>query len=194
MTYDVIVIGIGAMGSAACHRLARRGARVLGLEQFDIPNELGSSSGVTRMIRLAYYEHPDYVPLLRRAYELWGELEAETGQKLLYLTGGLYLGPPGGELVTGSLEAARLHKLEHELLDRDELRRRFPQYHTPDDWLGLFENRAGFLMPQRAIAAHAQVALHHGADLRRASRSLGGNGTARACALRLQRGNIGHRN
>lgn len=166
MHYDAIVIGIGAMGSAACHHLARRGARVLGLEQFDIPNELGSSSGVTRMIRLAYYEHPDYVPLLRRAYERWEELEAEAGEKLLYLTGGLYLGPRDGELVTGSLESARLHKLEHELLERDELRRRFPQFRTPDDWLGLFENRAGFLMPQRAIAAHARVALRHGAELR----------------------------
>src|ERR1700722_18921939 len=103
MTYDAIVIGIGAMGSATCHQLARRGARVLGLEQFDIPHELGSSSGVTRMIRLAYYEHPDYVPILRRAYELWDELETESGQKILHLTGGLYLGPPNGELVTGSL-------------------------------------------------------------------------------------------
>lgn len=166
MTYDVIVIGIGAMGSAACHHLARRGARVLGLEQFDIPHELGSSSGVTRMIRLAYYEHPNYVPLLRRAYQLWEELEVESGQQLLYLTGGLYLGPPKGELVAGSLESARRHGLEHELLDRSELLRRFPQFRTPEDWLGLFENRAGFLMPQRAIAAQAELALRHGAELR----------------------------
>lgn len=92
-TFDVIVIGLGAMGSSACYHLARRGMRVLGLEQFDIPHALGSSLGSSRMIRLAYYEHPDYVPLLRRAYALWDELEAVSGQKLLYRTGGLYMGP-----------------------------------------------------------------------------------------------------
>src|SRR5438270_8151593 len=97
--YDVIVVGVGAMGSSACYHLARRGARVLGLEQFDIPHALGSSHGQSRMIRLAYYEHPDYVPLLKRAYELWHELEATSGQKLLYLSGGLYIGPPDAELV-----------------------------------------------------------------------------------------------
>jgi hypothetical protein len=93
-SYDVIVVGCGAMGSAACMHLARRGAKVLGLEQFDIPHSLGSSHGYSRMIRMAYYEHPDYVPLLRRAYELWYELEALSRQKLLYRTGGIYMGPP----------------------------------------------------------------------------------------------------
>src|SRR5439155_22036529 len=85
--YDVIVVGVGAMGSSACWQLARRGLRVLGLEQFDIPNTRGSSHGFSRMIRMAYYEHPDYVPLLRRAYELWGEIERESGEKLLHITG-----------------------------------------------------------------------------------------------------------
>src|SRR5882724_8267149 len=102
-TFDVIVIGVGAMGAAACWQLARRGVRVLGLEQFSLVHALGSSHGHTRMIRLAYYEHPDYVPLLRRAYQLWDQLEAISGQKLLYRTGGIYIGPVDGELVGGSL-------------------------------------------------------------------------------------------
>src|SRR3954471_21874612 len=109
--YDVIVVGVGAMGSATCYQLARRGVRVLGLEQFDIPHALGSSHGASRMIRLAYYEHPDYVPLLLRAYELWDELEQVSGQKLLHITGGLYLGPPQCELVAESARAAREHRL-----------------------------------------------------------------------------------
>ena len=110
--------------------------RVLGLEQFDIPNTRGSSHGFSRMIRMAYYEHPDYVPLLRRAYELWRELERASGQSLLHVTGGIYLGPPDGGLISGSLRSAREHGLEHELLDRAALARRYPQFHVPDDWVG----------------------------------------------------------
>src|SRR3954467_11435012 len=115
--YDVIVIGVGAMGASACWHLARRGARVLGLERFDIPNTRGSSHGFLRMIRMAYYEHPDYVPLLRRAYENWSELQRAFGATLLHRTGGLYLGPRDGELVEGSMRSAREHGLPHELLD-----------------------------------------------------------------------------
>jgi sarcosine oxidase len=163
--FDVIVVGVGAMGSAACYQLAKRGARVLGLEQFDIPNALGSSHGQSRMIRMAYYEHPDYVPLLRRAYERWDELERESGQKLLYLTGGIYIGPLEGEIVGGSLRSARLHDLPHELLNRQELSDRFPQFHVPDEWVALHEPRAGFLVPERVITAYAQTALRAGAEL-----------------------------
>src|ERR1700730_7104435 len=132
--YDVIVVGVGTMGSAACFQLAARGAQVLGLEQFDIPHSLGSSTGFSRMIRLAYYEHPDYVPLLRRAYELWDVLEGQTAQKLLYLTGGLYIRPPDWGFVTGSLKSATLHQLEHELLNADDIARQFPQFHLPPHW------------------------------------------------------------
>src|SRR5688500_3600150 len=113
------------MGSAACMQLARRGAKVLGLEQFDIPHSLGSSHGYSRMIRMAYYEHPDYVPLLRRSYELWDELEARSGQKILYRTGGIYMGPPEGEVVGGAKKAVREHRLEHEVLNRAEIAKRF---------------------------------------------------------------------
>src|SRR5688500_11152639 len=101
--YDTIVVGIGAMGAAACWQLARRGRRVLGLERFDIPNRMGSSHGSTRIIRLGYHEHPSYVPLLRRAYELWVEAERASGERLLYVTGGIDAGLPGGRIVDGSL-------------------------------------------------------------------------------------------
>ena len=163
--FDVIVIGIGAMGSSACYHLARRGVRVLGLERFDIPHALGSSHGQSRMIRLAYYEHPDYVPLLRRAYELWHELEAVSGQKLLYLTGGLYIGEPEGEVVGGSLRAAREHRLEHELLTKSQLEHRFAQFKIPNGWVGMLEPQAGFLLPERVVSAHAEAALRNGAEL-----------------------------
>src|SRR5437868_10876057 len=123
------------MGSAACMHLAQRGAKVLGLEQFDIPHALGSSHGYSRMIRLAYYEHPDYVPLLRRAYELWDELERVSGLKLLYLTGGIYMGPPQGEVVSGALQAARLHGLAHEVMGRRAIAGRFPQFALPEKFV-----------------------------------------------------------
>src|SRR3954462_10780051 len=125
-SYDVIVIGVGAMGAATCDQLARRGVRVLGLEQFGLVHAMGSSHGHTRMIRLAYYEHPDYVPLLRRAYALWDELEARTGERVLYRTGGIYMGPPDGEVVSGALSAARRHGLAHESLTHTDLAKRHP--------------------------------------------------------------------
>src|SRR4051812_8855896 len=113
--YEVIVIGVGAMGSAGCYRLAQRGARVLGIGRFSIPNTFGSSHGQSRMIRMCYYEHPDYVPLLKRAYELWHETERESGAKLLHETGGIYIGPRDGEIVAGSLASAAQHNLSHTL-------------------------------------------------------------------------------
>src|SRR3954470_14441684 len=138
-TFDVIIVGLGAMGSATAYHLASAGVKVLGLEQFDIPHALGSSHGQSRMIRLAYYEHPDYVPLLRRAYELWDELEAQSGQKLLFRTGGVYLGPPDGGLIGGSLAAAKLHGLAHEVLSPAALKERLPQFRIPDNWLAVHE-------------------------------------------------------
>src|SRR3954452_2633046 len=105
--FEVIVVGVGAMGAAACWQLARRGVRVLGLEQFDIPHTRGSSHGYSRMIRTAYYEHHNYVPLLQRAFKLWKQLEDESLLKILHVTGGLYLGKPEGEIVAGSLASSR---------------------------------------------------------------------------------------
>lgn len=163
--FDVIVIGVGAMGSSACYQLARRGVRVLGIEQFDIAHGLGSSGGQSRMIRLAYYEHPDYVPLLRRAYELWDRFEAESGQKLLYRTGGLYMGAPASEFIAGSLRSARQHGLPHEELSHAEIARRFPQFTLPANYIGMYEPEAGFLLSERAIATHVHLARRLGAKV-----------------------------
>src|SRR5688572_8654157 len=115
--FDTIVVGLGAMGSATAYQLGRRGQRVLGLETFGRAHQQGSSHGESRIIRLAYYEHPNYVPLVRRAYELWHALEQDSGERLLRLTGGLMLGPPDGALVSGAATSARTHGLEHEMLD-----------------------------------------------------------------------------
>lgn len=170
--YDVIVAGTGSMGAAACLHLARRGARVLGLEQFGLPHERGSHHGHSRMIRQAYFEHPDYVPLLRRAYELWdevGRLEADAGhgdETIFHRTGGLYVGPPDGAIVPGSLAAARAHDLPHELLDGEALAARFPQFRFPAGFQGFFEERAGFLVPERAVAAQVRQARLFGAEVR----------------------------
>src|ERR1700722_9739170 len=101
--FDVIVVGVGSMGAAACFQLAARGVRVLGLERYDIPNAMGSAAGYSRMIRLAYFEHPDYVPLLRRSYELWEELQTQLGREVIKITGGIYVGPPGASVLEGSL-------------------------------------------------------------------------------------------
>jgi sarcosine oxidase len=169
--YDIIVVGVGSMGSAACYHLARRdpSLRVLGLEQFDVPHGQGSHHGFSRMIRLAYFEHPDYVALLKRAYENWDALEQESGAKLLHLTGGLYLGQPQSELVTGSIDAARKYDLPHEVLDRDELTRRFPQFQLPgagdEEVIAFFETKAGFLVPERVVSAQAELAMRHGVEI-----------------------------
>src|SRR5213593_4763235 len=116
-SYDVIVVGVGGMGSAAVYELARRGVRVLGIEQFDIPHDRGSSHGVNRIIRLAYFEHSDYVPLLRRAYELWRALEHAAGERLLFITSSLDVGRPTDPVFAGAQAACALHSLPHEVLD-----------------------------------------------------------------------------
>jgi len=164
--FDVIVAGVGAMGSAACWHLARRGKRVLGLERFDVPNAMGSSHGVNRIIRLAYFEHPSYVPLLRRAYELWRELEHLTNERLLFITGGVDAGWEGGRVVAGSLATCREHGLPHEVVTARELAARFPGYQLPDDYLAVLQPDAGFLASDRAIVAHAQLAMDAGAEIR----------------------------
>src|ERR1043165_9293121 len=131
--YDVIVVGLGGMGSAAAAPLARRGQRVLGLERFGMAHDRGSSHGKSRVIRQAYHEDPAYVPLVLRAYELWRELERDSGQSLLTLTGGLRLGSPDSAVVAGSLRSAKQHGLPHESLDACEIRRRFPAFSPARD-------------------------------------------------------------
>lgn len=164
--HDAIVVGLGAHGSAATYHLAKRGLHVLGIERFSRGHTLGSSGGLSRIIRLSYYEHPDYVPLLRRAWQLWRDLERESGETLLTQTGGLYLGPPEGQLVPGALRSAQEHRLPHEVLDAKELRRRFPTFVIDDDWIGLLEPQAGWLAPELCIETHLRLAERHGATLR----------------------------
>jgi sarcosine oxidase len=163
--FDIIVIGVGAMGAATCFQLAARGVRVLGIEQFDIPHDRGSSHGESRMIRSSYYEEPRYVPLLQRAYQLWDELEALSGKKILYRVGGLYMGPPSGMLIKGAALSAAAHQLAHEKLSREDLRKRYPQFVVPADWGAIFETEAGFLLPEEIIRTYAELAQVRGAEI-----------------------------
>jgi sarcosine oxidase len=162
--YDVIVVGAGAMGSATAYYLARRGKRVLCLERFSIPHSMGSSHGHTRIIRLAYYEHPSYVLLLRRAYELWREIQREAGEQLLYTTASIDAGPEDSWVFRGSWESAKLHDLPHEVLTGAELRRRYPAYHLPRDHLALLQPEGGFLTPERCIVSYVMAAQGYGAQ------------------------------
>lgn len=173
MNYDVIVVGLGGMGSATAWQLATRGHRVLGLERFDIPHAMGSSHGVTRIIRLPYYEDAAYVPLLRRAYELWREIEAAAGERLLILTGSIDAGPEHSEVFHGALTSARLHDLPHEVLTGDEVNARFPGYRLPRATRAVFQPEGGFVTSERAIVAHCRAAQAAGADLRARERVLG---------------------
>ena len=164
--YDAIVIGLGGHGSAAAYHLARRGQRVLGLEQFAPLHEQGSSHGLTRIIRLAYHEHPSYVPLLRRAYELWHELESVAGRELLITTGALEGGPGDGATFRGSLEAAELHDLPHEVLEATDLERRYGFANLDPATKAVLQPDGGFLLAEETMRAHHEAAAALGADLR----------------------------
>ncbi len=165
--YDAIVLGLGGMGSASAYHLARRGKRVLGLEQFEPLHQLGSSHGLTRIIRLAYHEHPSYVPLLRRSYELWHDLEVDAGRELLITTGSIEGGREDGPMFRGALEAAELHDLAHEVLDADEIRRRYPVYANLDPAMRVvYQPDGGFLLSEATMQAHHDGARRAGAELR----------------------------
>jgi sarcosine oxidase len=164
--YDAIVVGVGAMGSATVFQLARRGLRVLGLERFDVLHPFGSSHGLTRIIRLAYSEHPSYVPLLRRAYELWHELENLDGRMLLYTTGSLEGGLPDGQVFRGSLEAAEIHHLPFEVLTGPEVNERWPGYALPAELRLVFQPDGGFLASEECILAHVRQAMARDAMIR----------------------------
>src|SRR5919204_2330178 len=157
------------MGSAALYHLARRGKHVLGLERFGVAHELGSSHGSTRIIRLAYFEDPSYVPLLHRTYELWRELEREASEQLLHVTGTI---EAGERIYEGALRSCRAHDLSREELDGREVSRRYPAYRFPPELPMLFQPDGGFLLPERCIVAHVGGALARGAVLRAFERVL----------------------
>lgn len=171
--YDAIVVGVGGMGSAAAYHLARRGRRVLGLERFTIPNEMGSSHGVSRIIRLAYFEDPSYVPLLRRSFELWRQLEGEFGEQILHMTGCLHVGAAGTAVFDGCLRSCAEHHLQHEVLEPAELRERFPAFRLPPGTGAILESEGGFLVPEKCILAHAAGARAAGAELHEREAVLG---------------------
>jgi sarcosine oxidase len=164
--FDVVVCGLGAMGSAAVHHLARRGRQVLGLERYAPGHDRGSSHGQTRLFRLGYFEHPCYVPLLRRSHALWRELEKACGQRLLHTTGIAEIGPPTGTLVRGTLASDQLHGLPHEVIGASELMRRFPAFVVPADYIAVMQPDGGFLEVEPAIAANLALATAAGAELR----------------------------
>ena len=164
--YDVIAIGVGSMGAAACWWLARNNYKVLGLEQFDIPHGQGSHAGQSRIIRRAYFEHSDYVPLLERAYHNWKELEAITSSQVYYKTGLVYFGSPDAKLIKGTRQAAQQYDIPLDVLTHDEAGIRYPQINCPDHYQILFEPDAGFVTPEKAIALFTSDAIHHHADIR----------------------------
>ena len=163
--YDVIVIGVGGMGSAAVYHLARSGCRVLGLEQFGIPHEFASYHGSTRMIRMAYFVGAEYVPLVRAAYRSWRELEEVSGESILRITGGLDIGHPDSWIVEGSRRACLEHELPFEELDAADVNRRFPGYRLPDSMRAIFQPDAGYVRSEVAIRAYAAAAQALGAEI-----------------------------
>ncbi len=189
--YDAIVIGLGGMGSAALYQLARRGVRALGIEQFEIAHNRGSSHGVTRLIRRAYFEHPDYVPLVNRAYELWTELEQRSGKKLFHRTGLALFGPRDGAILPNVKRAAAEHHLDIETLPLEDAAKRFTmfrleatglvrnrgwpvrQWALNPDWECLYEADAGYLLVEESVRTFVEQAVSLGATVRTGETMLG---------------------
>ncbi len=166
MSPDVVVIGLGVMGTATAITLARRGQRVLGIERFSIGHDRGSSHGDTRIIRLGYFEHPSYVPLLRSAYRLWREIENEAGQQLLHVTGIAEIGSPDSEIIKGTLRASQEHNLPHTVLDARHAMQHFPAFSLPSDYVAVLQPDGGYLFAERAVFAFAKLAEQAGANFR----------------------------
>lgn len=186
--YDIIVVGVGGMGSATCYQLAKRGQKVLGIEQYDIPHTYGSSHGHTRIIRLAYYEHPSYVPLLQRAYELWEEIEEISGEKVLFKVGSVDVGAADSEIFTGSLSSCKIHHIDHEVLTGRELNKRFPGYNVPNDYYALYQKDGGFLVPEKATTAFVEAAHQHGAVIHAREKVLHWEATKEGVIVSTNRG------
>jgi len=164
-SYDAIVVGVGGMGSAAVYHLARRGLQVLGLEKYSIPHEMGSSHGYSRMIRYTLQEHPSYVPLVRRSYKLWHEMEETAGEELMVTTGSIRAGAPDSPFFLNAQEACDLHSIPYEILTASEVNKRFPGYRFPEEISSVYQADGGFLLPERCIVTHVQAAERAGADV-----------------------------
>lgn len=186
--YDGIVLGTGGVGSTALYHLAQRGAKVLGIDRFPPGHDRGSSHGETRVIRLAYHEHPDYVPLLQRAYALWETMEQTRPESLYVQTGILEMGPETGGVVSGVLEAARLHNLEVETLTATEIEKRYAGLRVPASMAGVFEARAGFLRVEACVKAFADEAVKHGASLQTGETVLSWSSDGDGIAVETDRG------
>lgn len=185
--YDTIIVGLGSMGSAAACHLARRGRHILGLDRDTPPHNLGSHGGLSRMIRLVYAEHPDYVPLLQRAYELWRQLESDAGQTLLHVPGGVYIGPETSRYISGAVDSATRHNLPYELIANRDIAARFPWFRTPKEAVAIADPAAGFLFPHRVMEAHLNLARTHGAELRTNESVLGWEADGRGVRVRTAR-------
>jgi sarcosine oxidase len=164
-TFDVAVLGVGGIGSAACYHLARTGLRVVGIEQFSIPHSRGSSHGVTRILREGLHENETYVPLVRRALELWRELEKTSGTQLFYQTGSLDIGLSGSSIVVGSLNSCQRWSIPHETFAASELRRRYPVLRIYDEMVAVLQPNSGFVLAEGSITAHVNGACDHGAEI-----------------------------
>ncbi len=162
---DYLVLGLGGMGSSALYHLSKRGLNVLGIEQFGVAHDRGSSHGDTRIIRKAYFEHPNYIPLLQRSYELWHELEQESGKRLFDPCGLMVAGPPEGDVIKGVHQASRLYNVAVEKVSIEDAIERFPGFQVPDGFEVTYESEAGFLFVEECVRTHLECALSHGAQV-----------------------------
>jgi sarcosine oxidase len=185
---DVVVLGLGATGSAALLALARRGVKAIGFDRLHPPHDRGSTHGRSRIIREAYYESPVYVPLVQRAAELWTRLARESERRLFWQTGGLMIGPPEGVLVTGATRSAREHGIPFELLDAPAIRRRFPAFGVADTDVALLEHRAGFLDPEACVESALALAARAGAEIRTGTEVLDWAGNGGGLEIRYRGG------
>lgn len=186
--YDVIVLGVGSMGAAACYYLAQEGLRVLGIEQYSIPNNLSSHTGQSRIVRKAYFEHPDYVPLLQLAYKGWKELEDATGVQVYFETGLLYAGQPESVLLEGVARAAAQYHISLNHLSPPQLKAQLPHIQLPGNYIAFIEPEAGFVRPELAISLFAQSAVQYGAQLHSNERVLNWNSVAKAIQVTTNKG------
>ena len=188
--YDAIVLGAGGIGSAVLHQLAERGVKTVGIDRFRPPHDRGSSHGQSRVIRQAYFEHPDYVPLLMESYRLWRELERRTGRELLQQVGLVEIGPADGVVVPGVLRAAEEHGLAVEALAAHEIERRWPGLRVQSDLVGVYEPTAGYLLVEDCVAAQLEAAVAAGAELMTETEVLGWSANEREVRVRTTAGDL----